>query len=234
MKHERQVVEGTTGEYDDQLLKIEHYRRYPNMLPWVGKYYGSKYPKTIFVGESHYLPDESTAQLDIAKWYNSTQEKLRKQELEWINTREVVRNNFDNNPIWQRPAAVMYELGVLPPPKSQNVLEYFAFFNFFQRPAEKTGKGIAISDEDHTRANDVFRENLRILKPSVVIFLSMLAWNNSERQSLPDIRFDFVPHPGSRWWNMPAEGYAINRSGPLTGSERFRRLVKAHLLTRNT
>jgi len=40
-------------ECDTQLLNIEHYNKYPSMRPWIGNYYGERYKRVLFVGESH-------------------------------------------------------------------------------------------------------------------------------------------------------------------------------------
>ena len=221
-----------TLAYDADFKRIEHYRKYPVMLPWVGKYYGKKYPKTIFIGESPYLPEDSTAQLKIDKWYNSTQKKLNEEELDYINLRVAPKGK-----IWSNPATVMDKLGMEPPPKSDNIYEYFGYFNFFHRPAERKGAGIAPSEKDCIVANEVFRENIAILKPKVVIFLSVKAWDNWDKwdkQKRPNIEFDFAPHPGSRRWNMPTARYSFRKAGPLKGSEKFRRLIKAYVLPRKT
>ena len=230
MANHGQAAGTWTRAYDADFKRIEHYVKYPNMLPWVGKHYGKKYPKTIFIGESPYLPKGSTAQRNIDGWYNSTQKKLNEEELEYINLRAAPKGN-----IWDRSETVMAELGMEPPPKSDNIYEYFAYFNFFQRPAEKEGSGITPSEKDWTVANAVFRQNIAILKPKVVIFLSVKAWNNWDKwdkHKRPHIDFDFTPHPGSRRWNMLTPQYKFRRSGPLKGSEKFRRLIKAYVLPR--
>jgi hypothetical protein len=224
-----QTAGSWTLAYDADFMRMEHYVKYPDMLPWVGKHYGKKYPKTIFVGESPYLPEGSKAQLKIDRWYNSTQKKLNKEELDYINLRVAPKGH-----IWSRPRTVMAELGMEPPPKSENIYEYFGYFNFFQRPAEKEGKGITPCARDCAVANAVFHENLAILMPRVVIFLSVKAWDNWDGQECSKIDSDYAPHPASKWWNMRTPNYAFRRSGPLTGSEKFRRLIKAYVLPQKT
>ena len=232
IKYDR-AIQGTTTEYDTKLLRNEHYQKYPNMLPWVGNYYGRKYPRTIFIGESHYVPEESIVWKNVAKWYKSSQLSLDTNELEYIHTRGTIRDHHLTQGIWQRPGQIMFELGVKPLPKSTNVYEHFGYFNFFQRPAEY-GKGIIQSAEDCDVANSVFRWNVTVLRPAVVIFLSKKAWDASDKElfSNAKIAFDYAPHPSSRRWNMKTPRYALKGSAPLTGSERFRRLVKLHLLGR--
>ena len=40
-------------DYDDELKKIEHYKKHNEMLPYIGKHY--KQARILLVGESHYV-----------------------------------------------------------------------------------------------------------------------------------------------------------------------------------
>jgi hypothetical protein len=212
-------------EFDSQLTKIEHYVKYPCMMPWIGRYYGEKYKKVLFVAESHYLPPESTAQLNAELWYNSKQDNLKDYELEYITTRDVLTKHHLENGIWKNPGQIMKNHKILPPPESENVFEWFSFYNFFQRPAQKEGKELFVNDLDKRKANEVFYSNLKILKPEIVIFLSSKAWICCNSKGIDDIVFDFVPHPSSRWWNRKSLKYKVEDKIPLTGREKFEKLV---------
>jgi len=216
-------------ECDSKLLKIEHYAKYPSMIPWIGNYYGEKYKRVLFVAESHYFPDKSTAQMDADLWYLSSQDNLNSDELDYINTRDVISNRYTKNGIWKNPGQIMINLGILPPPESNNVFEWFCFYNFFQRPAQKEGKELQINDLDKRIAKEVFNANLKILNPEIVIFLSSKAWICCNSKGTDDIVFDFVPHPSSRWWNRKSLKYWIEDKIPLTGREKFEKLVCSFL-----
>lgn len=216
-------------EYDFQLLKIEHYMKYPCMFPWIGKQYGEKYKKVLFVAESHYFPDKSTAQLDAETWYKSNQHNLTIDELKYITTREVLSDHHLENGIWREPEKIMNKSKILPPTESENVYDWFCFCNFFQRPAQKEGNELQINKLDIEKAYEVFVANLRILKPEIVIFLSSKAWNCCKRKGIDDIVFDFVPHPSCAWWNRKSLKYRIEDKIPLTGREKFEKLVSSFL-----
>ena len=212
-------------EYDTQLLKIDHYFKYPIMMPWIGEYYGERYKKVLFVGESHYFPSNSKAQMIAEQWYNSRQDCLINDELDYINTRDVISNRYSKNGIWKNPGQIMINLGIFPPLDSKNVFEWFSFYKFFQRPAQMEGNELLINELDTRIANEVFHSNIHILKPDVVIFLSSKAWNSSNKNGMNNIIFDFVPHPSSKWWNRKSLKYSLNDRIPLTGREKFEKLV---------
>ena len=60
----------------------EHLRRYPCMQPWIGNRYRDKrHKRLLVVGESHYLPPDSTIHHDPARWYRSSQSDLNPEEV---------------------------------------------------------------------------------------------------------------------------------------------------------
>lgn len=215
--------------YDKQLIDIEHYKKFPQMLPWVGQYYGKKYKRVLFVGESHYLPPDSTIQLNSQEWYNSTHKKLNNEELEYINTRGALLKNYLRNGIWKNPAFIMKEKGITLPNESNNIYEQFAFYNFFQRPAQKEGDQLYINTDDVEVANNVFENVIKILKPKVVLFMSSKSWKNVKGKNIDNIIYDYVPHPSSNWWNRKSNSYQFANQKPLTGREKFEKIVEQHM-----
>jgi hypothetical protein len=214
-------------EFDKKLLEIDHYIKYPIMMPWIGNYYGKQYKRVLFVGESHYFPAHSKAQMIPEQWYNSRQDCLKDDELDYINTRDVISSRHLKNTIWKNPGQILISQNILPPPESNNVFEWFCFYNFFQRPAQIEGNELMIHELDIKLANEVFRSNVHILKPEVVIFLSSKAWYSSNKDGMSNTIFDFVPHPSSNWWNRKSLKYSVDNRIPLTGREKFEKLVSS-------
>jgi hypothetical protein len=65
--------------------------KYIEIYPFIGKNYKSlSHKQLVIIGESHYLPDYSTAHLDAEKWYNGTSEHLDSTELSWFNTSNLI------------------------------------------------------------------------------------------------------------------------------------------------
>ena len=60
----------------------EHLRRYPCMQPWIGsRYRDERHKRLLVVGESHFLPPDSTIHHDPARWYRSSQTDLSSEEV---------------------------------------------------------------------------------------------------------------------------------------------------------
>lgn len=210
--------------YDNDLKKIEYYQKMPQMMPWVGLQYGKKYSKVLFVGENHYFPKGSTVHLDKNNWYNIDKNKLNDNEIEYTNTREVLFKHFKRNGIWKNPANIM-EVG-----ENENIYQNFAFYNFFQRPAGKEGKGININRRDKEVANDTYNKIVKILEPEIIIFLSVKAYENCITKKINDKTIvNFVPHPGSPWWNRKSKKYGFEKETKLTGKEKFEKIVKRYI-----
>jgi hypothetical protein len=222
------VTSDATPKYDKLFAGILHYQKYPVMLPWVGSHYGRGYKKVLLIGESHYLPDGSTIQRKVDGWYNGSQDRLSKDEIEYICTRDVLRAHYREGGIWGELGKVMFEHRVLPPESSDNVYDNFAWYNYFQRPAENEGKGIEIHERDTVEANSVLRANIAILNPEIVVFLSSKAWNNVLKgdKALSGVSLDFVPHPSHQWWNRKTMKYSIDKRHELTGREKFGKLTE--------
>ena len=78
-------------DFDTSLKQIPHYQAYPAMLPFVGEeYISEQHKKVLVIGESHYLPKESTVHHDAEAWYAGSQESLNDKEVAWINTCELI------------------------------------------------------------------------------------------------------------------------------------------------
>lgn len=216
--------------YDNDFDGLTHYKRYPQMKPWIGHLYGKQYRKTLFIGESHYLPESSSIHLDIEKWYNSTLSSLSSEESDYTNTRDVVNKNYNNNMIFTYLAQELAIKNILPPGGSSNIFEYFSFYNFFLRPAYY-GESLrsSLSRQDIDNANELFIAILKILKPEIVIFLSSLAWDNlNEKEN--EIRCDFVPHPNS-WDRMGKQmKYSYDGINASTAREKLGWLISNYII----
>ncbi len=82
---------GVNAELDAGLAGIDHFARYPAMLPYVGAAYrGTDHRPTLLLAESHYFPPKSTAHLDAAGWYAGSQAGLTAEEASWVDCRGIV------------------------------------------------------------------------------------------------------------------------------------------------
>jgi hypothetical protein len=190
-----------------QLKKIEHFVKYPSMIPYIGQDYElDLHKKLLLIGESNYLPEESEIHLDDKKWYKSSEDDLTDEEIEWINCRGLLECN------WDSPGHFIYrELNrslqeVLPISTVDNktrAISHCAFMNCFQRPST-TGNSIKnlCTRMDIDESNKTKSSVIEIIKPDIVIFVSKLSWDLVGK-NYKDNRFDFVCHPGTggRYWH---------------------------------
>ena len=83
------------------------YRQYPMMRPYVGNnFHGANTPSLLLIGESHYLPKNSSQHLSAETWYASSSGTLSPDEVEWISTAAILEyaraDRFSN---WRESSA---------------------------------------------------------------------------------------------------------------------------------
>lgn len=190
---------------------MRFYEQYPMMEPFVGaRFRGRRQPAILLIGESHYLPPDSTVHLDEGSWYAGRGEALSSKEIGWISTAQIVRDacagRFKNRAysIWRNSFRTINEHG----PRYEDfaqVAEDVAFYNFFLRPA-RTGLSLQVGPLDVEVANGAFTHWCNELRPTLVVFLSALA-RKSLRAAPPTVPTCVVPHPASQWWHRPSSAY---------------------------
>lgn len=227
-----------TIQFDESLEALDIYGRYPVLMPFIGIDYPSSEKKVLFVGESHYLPKEMTAE-DAVKWYKS---KLGDYNFDfeskrYLTTRTIISEDVIDGEKMV-PAHVIYrnignEFGdVFSLGNFKNSLRSVAFYNYFLRPATTPGESIVIQNwEEEILSFQTLNRIQEILKPDLILFVSKMA-----RQSFHRVRWELiyqkegarlesiindVPHPGSIWWNRKSKSF-----GNLTGKEKFRKILE--------
>lgn len=216
-------------EFDSQLLDIEFFKKMPQMIPWIGSSYGKYGKRVLFVGESCYLNEECTVHLNSSNWYQNSNIFLSEEEILWSNKRQALYDNFDNNNIWKNPAEIMREKGIRPNDPRGNIYVNFAVCNFFLRPAIM-GNSLIEDELDVEVANKVFKDVINIIKPDLIVFLSCKSWYNCDDEMLLGFNHCFVPHPSRPWWNRLSQKYEYEGSGPLTGAQKFIKIVECKIL----
>ena len=211
--------------YDADLMQLVHYQNFPQMLPFIGDHYAKT--KLLLVGESHYLPEDSTIQQDDAIWYASNLQSLTDEEVTWTNTREAANNYIElgraykSLSIYSNPENAIQIHAVNSKFDFQNKkgIEHLAFYNFFQRPAEVEGGSINATDLDATKVEETLAQIIKVIDPKFIVFTSSKAWDNLSWDFInanPNIKFEVVPHPGCPWWNRVSK-----KCGGISGKEKF-------------
>jgi hypothetical protein len=149
--------------YDKEFKQLKELKKKLNWLPWVGKNYIGLQPENriLLVGESHYLKTKpcddvyyvkASATRDIIDQYGINEHKTKFH----INTQELMAGR----PLWKKEARTAFWNNV-------------AFYNFIQSPMEQLG--YRPNNKHIADAGENFIDLLKILKPTVCIFLGLEA-----------------------------------------------------------
>ena len=199
----------------------DHLRRFPCMQPWIGsRYRDDRHKRLLVIGESHYLPPDSTIHHDPDRWYRSTQDDLSEEEVRWASTAGNITGRWYRahtiyRAIQTEIARTLSESGVTP---DDFPLNHIAYCNYFLRPAPTVGGSIEghVCERDTEVAEKVLRWFALKHRPELVIVTSRLAGRFAELVneacSVPCV---VAPHPGSRWWNTTARTYGGKRGRDL-------------------
>ena len=172
------------------------------MRPYVGKsFHRDGTPSILLVGESHYFDDELPQRATSEAWYSGSSATLSEYDISFIHTAKLLEdataNSFPSktHSIYSNP---FWEINECGPgyPDYRLVAGHMAFYNFFLRPAIDGGSiKDDITDMDVAMANEVFLAHYEDLKPTAVVFLSMLAHEYCTA-SLPIIARHLLFRPG--------------------------------------
>lgn len=218
-----------TLEFDDRLRAISHYSRYPEMMVAVGALYRNTNPRILVLGESHYI-NQAEAANHAELWYEERNIACEA-TVRNISTRKIFENSINgrkkskSKAIFHSLASALKAAGIgdtLPGSPLQSI----AYMNYFQRPAEESGKSLKVQPRDILEATSVVGEVVSVLEPQLVVFASRLAWRHimtalSDQLQQAGIRTLDVPHPATSWWNR--------RSRPMKGQTGRQRFVSAIL-----
>ena len=207
----------------------DHLRRFPCMQPWIGsRYRDQRHKRLLVVGESHYLPNESTIHHDPARWYRSSQTDLSEEEIRWTSTIGNITGRWTRahriyRAIQDEIALVLRESGVAP---DDFPLNHIAYSNYFLRPAPVAGGSMQghACQQDLDVAQEVLKWFILRYRPELVIATSRFAGRHAEQLTRQHGTLcTTTPHPGTRWWNTPTRSY-----GGIKGSELFSTFLKHH------
>ncbi|QEI06413.1 hypothetical protein FXN63_11665 [Pigmentiphaga aceris] len=197
---------------------IDHYVRYPTLLPWVGKNYQSNPLKLLLIGESHYLKETVTYHHDAANWYANT--AIQEDDCAWLNTRGVITKGIETG--WKERSKLIFKnidkaLGERQLGVDEPAFSHVAFMNYFQRPAQQSGKSLVHTAQDRLVSASTILAVASCLKPDMIVFCSTLAWRAAAStqtiKALEDITaVKRAVHPSTRWWHTKMRKYK-NKSG---------------------
>lgn len=189
------------NHFDEQLKKIDHFQKFPSMLPYIGENYFTALKKILVIGESHFFdhyPQNENPKINPGAkvWYSSTEKELQEDKRLCIDTRNVVQtstHHFFNSLEHILSQSIKYT--------SPKAVHNIAFMNAFQRPSNHKGqsiKGLAV-EQDFQVASSTISQVIEIIKPDVVIFVSKYSWDNVgvRLQKQENIVYDYTVHPAA-------------------------------------
>lgn len=198
------------NELENELLKIDIFSIYNNLIPYIGKSY--KQYKILIIGESHFLEENVKEQIKD-DFYEGNLDKYEPYIKENIN---ILNNSYECT----RKKLHPIHKNILNALKNNN-LDYtnIAYYNFFLKPA-KYRTTINLTKKDIEVANNVIKEIINILTPRIIIFVSKKAYlnyHNREKNSF------YVQHPTCHWWHKKSTNQK------LYGKEKFIDIISKNI-----
>ncbi|PWH86289.1 hypothetical protein [Brumimicrobium oceani] len=220
--------------YDDKLMEINHYKKHPQMMPYVGEDYDTY--KILIISESHYVPDNFKG--DISNWYDNPTLELVNSMKGNTNTRGVINNFFDKN---RKGHRLFHNINSALKNGNKNIdLKSVAWYNFYQKPAKHKKEFKKDNSLDKKIAIEVFEENIKILDPKLIFFVSKNAFGSLQNgkgdykdrkwcEILKGHKFknhqvpiQVAVHPNCSWWNRK------HGQRKETGKQQFERKIRNH------
>jgi len=225
-----------TIEYNSKLLEIPHYKKHPQMIPFVGRNWGKKYKKMLIIAESHYLENKDENKEIIKNWYEKPIDVLKNGDdnvCEWTSTAKLTDctdYKSRGHRLWLNLDYAIHnqETGFHSDEK-EHVFSYIAFMNFFQRPAQNTGASINPEGKDCEVANGTLKDVIKIIAPDFLFFVSNKAWQcyDKNEKVFNQNCVGHSSHPACRWWNKPSNKYKNHKTNQkATGKEAFMSFIK--------
>lgn len=185
--------------YDEDFFKIDHYKVYKELLPYIGLKYNLQKSRILFIGESHYVISKIKKQVDdsyyndreiLQKFYENTENYICDLDTRREATKPK-RHNIHNN---------------IEKVLKLNGLNYseISFYNFFQKPAFSK-KSLVPTDKDIFIANLTFKTICNIIKPNLVFFVSAKSFELLKNKEQYNFKIHKICHPTCKWWNKPCK-----------------------------
>lgn len=222
------------NQFDCELDKTPHFIKFPEMKPWIGNNYSIQQLKLLIIGESHYFAKGTEFHHDAKAWYEKKfDEDLSKRQGHRV--RYQISKGFGKkgaHVMYKRINKALVECNFV---DTDNAFKNIAYINYFQRPAENTGKSISINQLDKDIASETINGVIRTLKPSLILFTSVKAYQVAKQCKAfkgLNSQYDYTAHPCSAYWNRKSKKYgkfSDENIGELSGKDRFKKLVRERL-----
>jgi hypothetical protein len=209
-------------DFDKKIQEIDHYKKYPCMMPFIGCKYNEAKLKLMIIAESHYLPEDSDKNLDASLWYENNESILSEEEKNWINTRKILNGEWNNegHKIYKNIEKSLSEIPGFKANNTHRCMDSVVFMNAYQRPANYGNSISEILDKniDNEVATSTICKVIEVVCPDLVIITSIFVVNQlwDDIPEFPNVKWGFTAHPASLYWNKSA--YEYNK-------EKFKRII---------
>lgn len=172
-------------KFDAELNKIQlngknFFQLHPELLPHIGDDYERF--KILIIAESHYLPENFADKARyFMEWYDTSTDEIGgllsgvvnnwDEAVDWFTTR--VANSFSYK-VEKYFLEVMREFNLVDG-DNFDILDYVAFFNYYQRPNLLTARGfqtIFDDDREDRYACEISKQVIDVIRPNLVLILS--------------------------------------------------------------
>jgi hypothetical protein len=224
-----------TGYYNEKFCSIEHYKNYPQMIPFIGENW-EKDRKLLLIGESHFSINAPENNF-ITNWYKKKQNDFSQDIIDKTSTAEIImggiKNNFNfkHNLIYSAINAVVTQTT-----NNKLNISFFSFVNFFQRPVRN--KNEQFNKIDDAIGSLTLNKVINIIHPEYLFFLSSKAWegfsidydNKETVQLYNQDKIGYSCHPTCPWWNRESKENSLSKkmNGKIfTGRYVFEDFIKS-------
>lgn len=211
--------------FDQEIIsKFKHFKKHPQLLPFIGREWNESPHKVLLVAESHYLPKEFNNKYGLKEWNNLDLSKsMDDSRAGYTNTRD---NAYES---WHSIHKIIFRSfkNLFGYENHRDVYDKISFYNYFQRPAEENGESIRNLKEDNELAYDFLQEFGSIIQPSWTFFLSKKSFNAYRQSGGTLDRVSVVPHPNTSWWNTKSKKHSDR-----TGKEKFEQIITKAFITK--
>ncbi len=229
----------------DEVIKnnLPHINNYPEMLPFIGANYEKMKHRIFILGESHYIDDTQIKKLKEGErfltddWYTKNSLEFNPTMKQYITTRDNLKSVEANKitPPLRSYSNLRKELKVHVDLFDQDkVFSNFVYFNYFQRPENKSGESICNTDVDNKKAYQTLLFMANLLQPNKIIFATTKGFEAFTKSNISSAiamscKLDFVPHASSIWWNRASRKYKMIGNEKMKGKDKFIALLKSEL-----
>jgi hypothetical protein len=243
----------STKTFEENIKKISHFKIHPQMIPFVGKYYGSIDSRLLVIAKNPIIDEKFSRSffernnIDqvIEDWYENGIEDIKKKYNriayaveKWTNLEKNIikyawldtegRNIPSSQKLFSEIIKVSKEIDFFKE-NDKNIFSYITFMDYFQRPNYLNE--FIPNIKDKKIAHVTLMEIIKVINPNFIYFVCDEANNiwNEDKNTMENntIIFGNGSHPGYWFYNTEAIHYTKpDNKNRITGRESFKYFIE--------